>query len=64
MTRSRRAVEGYEKSLAIADEKILATFRRDREREAGVERRADAPGSRNGCSRGRSRRTACSVSCP
>jgi bacillithiol synthase len=32
----RRAVESYEKSLAIADEKILGTFRRDREREAGV----------------------------
>jgi uncharacterized protein YllA (UPF0747 family) len=32
----RRAVDGYEKSLAIADEKLIATFRRDREREAGV----------------------------
>jgi bacillithiol synthase len=31
-----RAVDGYEKSLALADEKITGTFRRDREREAGV----------------------------
>jgi uncharacterized protein YllA (UPF0747 family) len=32
----RRAVDSYEKSLAIADEKLLGTFRRDRDREAGV----------------------------
>jgi bacillithiol biosynthesis cysteine-adding enzyme BshC len=31
-----RAAQSYEKALALADEKLLGTFRRDRERESGV----------------------------
>jgi bacillithiol biosynthesis cysteine-adding enzyme BshC len=32
----RRAVEGHEKGVNLADEKLLSAFRRDRERESGV----------------------------